>query len=276
MTRKIRNIMSVDLEDYYCDLEFEKWSQFEDRVVENTNKILDLFEKYDVKATFFTLGYIAEKFPELVKEIDQRGHEIASHSYSHQDIRKTSKDRFEEDIKKSINILEEITGEKVFGFRAPYFSIDKKSFWAMEILSKYFKYDSSIFPVKTPLYGIRNAPRNIYKPNLANPSIEDSKSNLIEIPMATHKIPIIGNVPIAGGFHLRFLPYFYIKYGLNKINENGNPFMFYIHPKDLDPNMPKIKEYGWHYYYNLNGATKKFKKVLEDFKFITVKEFLKI
>ena len=273
---KIKNIMSVDLEDFFCDLPFDEWSQYESRIIKNTNKILELFEKYEIKATFFTLGYIAEKFPDLIKEIDNRGHEIASHSYAHLDIRKTTKEEFENDLKKSLEILEKITGKKVLGFRAPYFSIDKKSFWAMEILSKYFKYDSSIFPVKTPLYGIRNAPRNIYKPNLTNPAIEDSKSNLIEIPMATHRIPIIGNIPIAGGFHLRFLPYFYIKYGLNKINKNGNSFIFYIHPKDLDPEMPRINEYGWHYYYNLNGATKKFKKILKDFEFITVRDFLKL
>ena len=273
---KIKNIMSVDLEDFFCDLPFDTWSKYESRVLKNTNKILELFEKYEIKATFFTLGYIAEKFPDLIKEIDNKGHEIASHSYAHLDIRKTTKEEFENDLKKSIEILEKIIGKKVFGFRAPYFSIDKKSFWAMEILSKYFKYDSSIFPVKTPLYGMRNAPRNIYKPNLANPAIEDSKSNLIEIPMATHRIPIIGNIPIAGGFYLRFLPYFYIKYGLNKINKNGNSFIFYIHPKDLDPEMPKINEYGWHYYYNLNGATKKFKKILENFEFISVRDFLKL
>ena len=273
---KIKNIMSVDLEDFFCDLPFDTWSKYESRVLKNTNKILELFEKYEIKATFFTLGYIAEKFPDLIKEIDNKGHEIASHSYAHLDIRKTTKEEFENDLKKSIEILEKIIGKKVFGFRAPYFSIDKKSFWAMEILSKYFKYDSSIFPVKTPLYGIRNAPRNIYKPNLANPAIEDSKSNLIEIPMATHRIPIIGNIPIAGGFYLRFLPYFYIKHGLNKINKNGNSFIFYIHPKDLDPEMPKINEYGWHYYYNLNGATKKFKKILENFEFISVRDFLKL
>jgi len=273
---KIKNIMSVDLEDFFCDLPFDTWSKYESRVLKNTNKILELFEKYEIKATFFTLGYIAEKFPDLIKEIDNKGHEIASHSYAHLDIRKTTKEEFENDLKKSIEILEKIIGKKVFGFRAPYFSIDKKSFWAMEILSKYFKYDSSIFPVKTPLYGIRNAPRNIYKPNITNPSVIDSKSNLIEIPMATHRIPIIGNIPIAGGFYLRFLPYFYIKYGLNKINKNGNSFIFYIHPKDLDPEMPKINEYGWHYYYNLNGATKKFKKILENFEFISVRDFLKL
>ena len=273
---KNKNIMSVDLEDFFCDLPFESWSKYESRVLKNTNKILDLFEKYQIKATFFTLGYIAEKFPDLIKKIDDKGHEIASHSYSHLDIRKTTEKDFENDIVKSIKILEEIIGKKVLGFRAPYFSIDKKSFWAMKILSKYFKYDSSIFPVKTPLYGIRNAPRNIYKPNLTNPSIEDVESELIEIPLATDRIPIIGNIPIAGGFHLRFLPYFYIKYGLNKINNNNNSFIFYIHPKDLDPEMPKINEYAWHYYYNLSGATKKFERILKDFEFCSVKDFLKL
>jgi polysaccharide deacetylase family protein (PEP-CTERM system associated) len=273
---KNKNIMSVDLEDFFCDLPFESWSKYESRVLKNTNKILDLFEKYQIKATFFTLGYIAEKFPDLIKKIDDRGHEIASHSYSHLDIRKTTEKDFENDIVKSIKILEEIIGKKVLGFRAPYFSIDKKSFWAMKILSKYFKYDSSIFPVKTPLYGIRNAPRNIYKPNLTNPSIEDVESELIEIPLATDRIPIIGNIPIAGGFHLRFLPYFYIKYGLNKINNSNNSFIFYIHPKDLDPEMPKINEYAWHYYYNLSGATKKFERILKDFEFCSVKDFLKL
>ena len=273
---KIKNMMSVDLEDYFCDLPFETWSHYQSRVLKNTEKILELFEKNNVKATFFTLGYIAEKFPDLIKEIDNRGHEIASHSYAHLDIRKVTKEKFEDDLKKSIDVLENITGKKILGFRAPYFSIDKKSFWAIEILSKYFKYDSSIFPVKTPLYGIKNAPRNIYKPNILNPKIEDSKSSLIEIPMATDRIPLIGNIPIAGGFYLRFLPYVYMKYGLKKINKNKNSFIFYIHPKDLDFGMPKIDEYTWHYYHNLKGSIKKFEKILNNFDFITIKEFLKI
>jgi polysaccharide deacetylase family protein (PEP-CTERM system associated) len=273
---KVKNMMSVDLEDYFCDLPFETWSHYQSRVLKNTEKILELFEKNNAKATFFTLGYIAEKFPDLIKEIDNRGHEIASHGYAHLDIRKVTKEKFEEDLKKSIDILENITGKKILGFRAPYFSIDKKSFWAMEILSKYFKYDSSIFPVKTPLYGIRNAPRNMYKPNILNPIIVDSKSSLIEIPMATDRIPFIGNIPIAGGFYLRFLPYFYMKYGLKKINKNKNSFIFYIHPKDLDFEMPKINEYTWHHYHNLKGSIEKFEKILNNFKFITIKEFLKI
>ena len=272
----MKNMMSVDLEDFFCDLPFEEWQQYENRVLKNTYKILDLFKKYDVKSTFFTLGYIGEKFPELVKEIDGMGHEIASHGYAHLDIRKITKNQFEEDLKKSINILEKIIGKKILGFRAPYFSIDKTSFWAMEVISKYLKYDSSIFPVKTPLYGVSNAPRNIYKPNLLDASMIDTNSNLIEIPMATYRIPIIGNIPIAGGFHLRFLPYFLIKRGLEKINNNSNSFIFYIHPKDLDPEMPKIDSYEWHYYYNLKGATKKFEKILEKFEFTSIKNYLKL
>lgn len=276
MNKKICNIMSVDLEDFYCDLPFDKWGLFEDRIQENTNRILDLFEENNVKATFFTLGYIGEKFPELIKKIDKKGHEIASHGYSHQDIRKMNKEQFEIDLKKSLNILESITGKEVLGFRAPFFSMDKNSFWAMEILSKYIKYDSSIFPVKTPLYGIPKAPRFIYRLNTSNPSVIDDKSELIEIPMATYRIPIIGNIPIAGGFHLRFFPYLFLKYGLNKINNENKAFMFYIHPKDLDQDMPKIKEYSWYYYYNLKNALKKFHRILKDFKFISAKEYLQL
>ena len=272
----VTNIMSVDLEDYYCDLPFSEWSKYESRIVENTGVVLDLFEKYRVKATFFVLGYIAEKFPELIKKISDLGHEIASHSYAHIDIRKVSREQFEEDFFKSINVLEKITGKKVVGFRAPFFSIEKKTFWVLEILSKYISYDSSIFPVRTPLYGIPKAPRFIYRPSLSNPIIEDKRGKLIEIPMATHRIPFVGNIPIAGGFYLRFLPYWYIKFGINRMNKHNNRAMMYIHPKDLDPKMPKIKEYNWYYYYNLKSAVKKFEKVLNDFKFTSVQKALAI
>ncbi|QLH07843.1 polysaccharide deacetylase [Nitrosopumilus ureiphilus] len=272
----MKNIMSVDLEDYYCDLPFSEWPKYESRIMRNTEMILDLFEKYDVKATFFVLGYIAEKFPDLVKKISELGHEIASHSYAHIDLRKVSKEQFEEDFLKSINILEKITGKKVEGFRAPFFSINKSNYWVFEILSKKISYDSSIFPVRTQLYGIPNAPRFVYKPSLKNIVNEDVKGEFIEIPMATHRIPVIGNIPIAGGFYLRFFPYWYMKLGIKKMNKQGNPAMIYIHPKDLDPEMPRIKEYNWYYYYNLKSAFKKFEKLLQDFKFGTVKDVLVI
>jgi len=272
----VTNIMSVDLEDYYCDLPFSEWSKYDSRVVENTEKILELFEKYNVNATFFVLGYIAEKFPELIKKISDLGHEISSHTYSHIDLRKVSKEEFKEDFFKSINILEKITGGKVEGFRAPFFSINKNNYWVFEILSKNLTYDSSIFPVKTQLYGIPKAPRTIYKPSLENIIEDDKHGKLIEIPMATHKIPLIGNVPIAGGFYLRLFPYWYMKWGIKKMNKKGNPAMLYIHPKDLDPEMPRIKEYNWYYYYNLKSASKKFESLLKDFKFGSVKKVLSI
>ena len=272
----VTNIMSVDLEDYYCDLPFSEWSKYNSRVVENTEKILKLFEKYNVNATFFVLGYIAEKFPELIKKISDLGHEISSHTYSHIDLRKVSKEEFKEDFFKSKNILEKITGKKIEGFRAPFFSINKNNYWVFEILSKNLTYDSSIFPVKTQLYGIPKAPRTIYKPSLENIIEENKQGKLIEIPMATHKIPLIGNIPIAGGFYLRLFPYWYMKWGIKKMNKKGNPAMLYIHPKDLDPEMPRIKEYNWYYYYNLKSASKKFENLLKDFKFGSVKRVLSI
>lgn len=272
----ITNIMSVDLEDYYCDLPFSEWSKYESRIIKNTERILTLFERYNVKATFFVLGYIAEKFPELVKKISELGHEIASHSYAHIDLRKVTKEQFEDDFFKSINILENITGKKVDGFRAPFFSINNNNYWIFEILSKKITYDSSVFPVRTQLYGIHNAPRFIYKPSLENIVNEDKNGKLIEIPMATHKIPLIGNIPIAGGFYLRFFPYWYMRLGIKKMNKNGNPAMIYIHPKDLDPEMPKIREYSWYYYYNLKSAANKFEKLLNDFKFTTAKDILSV
>jgi peptidoglycan-N-acetylglucosamine deacetylase len=271
--QKITNIMSVDLEDYYCDLKFEEWGKYDNRVQENTEKILALFEKYNVTATFFCLGYIAEKFPDLIMDIKKRGHEIASHSYAHIDLRKVSKEEFEKDLQKSINIIEKITGDKVKGFRAPFFSIDKNSFWAFEVLRKYVEYDSSIFPVKTHLYGVPNAPRHIYNPSKENPLKENKSEEMIEIPLATHKTPFIGNIPIAGGFYLRFFPYQYIKFGINKMNKKLLPAMIYIHPKDIDPNMPKIKEYSWHYYFNQKSAINKFEKLLKDFKFCSVEKY---
>ena len=235
-----------------------------------------MFNQNNVKATFFTLGYIAEKFPDLIHEIVEQGHEIGSHTYAHLDLRKNSKEVVTEDIKKSVKVLKDISGQEILGFRAPYFSINEKSFWVFDLLEELFVYDSSIFPVKTPLYGISNAPRTIYKPTVKNPITNNEDGKLIEIPAATHKFPIYGNVPIAGGFYLRFLPYFYIKYGIKSNHKNKNPVMMYIHPKDIDPQMPKIKGYNWYYYYNLKKSFSKFEQLLQDFKFSSVKNILKI
>lgn len=265
-------MMSVDLEDYYCDLPFSTWHLYESRVVKNTRFILNLFEKYKVTATFFTLGYIAEKHPELIEEVKSKGHEISSHGYSHTDLRKMTMESFESDLIKSLEILRKISGEKILGFRAPFFSINKQNFWVFDILKKYLKYDSSVFPVKTPLYGLPSAPRHTYKMSDKDPLKEDSESKFIEIPLATLHLPLIGNIPIAGGFHMRFLPYNLLKLGIKKLNKCGFPAMCYIHPRDIDPKIPRIQQYAWHYYWGLDHSYKKFESLLKNFKFSSVRE----
>lgn len=269
-----KNIMSVDLEDYFCDLPFSEWVSYESRIEETTDVILELFEKYNVTATFFSLGYIAEKFPHLIEKICSLGHEIASHGYSHLDLRKISKDDFESDLIKSIKILETISKEKVLGFRAPFFSVNSKNTWVFDILQKHVTYDSSIFPVRTPLYGISYAPRFIYKMKTQNPFEKNNDGTLLEIPPATFHFPIFGNIPIAGGFHWRFLPLFIIQMGIKKLNRDGYPAMCYIHPKDLDENMPRISQYGRQYYWGLKKSLKKFEFILKNFEFSSARDMI--
>lgn len=269
------NIMSVDLEDYFCDLPFEQWPKYKTRIEQTTLPILDIFEENNVKATFFVVGYFAEKFPNLIKTIHDKGHEIGTHTFSHIDLRKVSKNELENDLKKSISVLESLTGEKVLGFRAPFFSIDNTNTWVMEILKKYFSYDSSIFPVKTPLYGYSSAPRTIYHPSSQDIIKNDQDEFFVEIPPLTLRL-MNYNVPVAGGFYFRFLPYFLIKKGIENFNKKNQPAMFYIHPKDLDLEMPKIEEYSWHYYYGKNSIQQKFKKLVKNFNFTSAKNLLKL
>jgi polysaccharide deacetylase family protein (PEP-CTERM system associated) len=177
----MNNIMSVDLEDYYCDLPISIWDRHESRVVKATRTILSMFDKYKVNATFFTVGYIAEKHPELIEEVKSNGHEIASHGYSHHNVKKINREDFEADLVKSLEILRKTSGgQKIIGFRAPYFSVNKQNFWAFDVMRKYLRYDSSIFPVKF-LYGLPKAPRYIYRMSYSNPLKEDCDSSFTEI-----------------------------------------------------------------------------------------------
>ena len=271
---KIINILSVDFEDYFCDLPFVKWDEYENRIVETTPALLELFSKYNVKSTFFVVGYFAEKFPKLINEIQEGGHEIASHSFSHMDLRKASKIEIEKDLIKSFDVLENITGKKVIGFRAPFFSIDANNSWVLSFLRKHVKYDSSIFPIKSSFYGVPNAPRQIYHPSQENFLENDDDEELVEIPPLTNRILSCYNLPVAGGFYFRALPYFLISQGIKKFNHNNRPAMLYFHPKDLDENMPKIKEYSWHYYYGKRNILTKFEKLLGDFEFTSAQDFL--
>ena len=267
------NILTIDVEDYYQDTEFKNWKSYEDRVVQNTHKILNILSEANTKATFFVLGYVAEHFPELVETIKDEKHEIATHGYCHTPITQQTPSEFEEDLSKSIRILEKITGDRVMGYRARQFSVSEKTSWAIDILKKNgLEYDSSIFPVKTPLYGVPDAPLYPYHISSSNIKRDNPEEDFLELPLSVFRIPIVHkNIPIAGGFYLRFFPYLFIKHAIKIINKMNQPAIIYIHPWEFDPEQPRISDHKWYHYYRLSKTEQKFRKLLKDFKFTSVR-----
>jgi peptidoglycan-N-acetylglucosamine deacetylase len=263
--------MSVDLEDHYADLPFSTWEKYESKIVRPTRIILELFKKYNVEATFFILGYVADRHPALVEEIKSQGHEIASHGYSHTNVKKISRESFESDLLRSLDVLRKISGEKVLGFRAPYFSINKENLWAFDVIQKYVLYDSSIFPVKLH-YGLSEAPRHIYRMSDNNPLKEDPMSSFIEIPLTTLRLLGIGNVPIAGGFYVRVLPFQLLKIGIKKMNKSGFPAICYVHPGDFDTERSANSHYSRYYSMGVKGGIKKIEGLLKSFRFSTARD----
>lgn len=258
------------MEDHYCDLPFSTWDKYESQITRTTRTILELFNKYNVVATFFVLGYIATRHPALIEEVKSQGHEIASHGYSHTNIKTMSRESFESDLLKSLETLRRISGEKVLGFRAPYFSLNKKNLWAFDILKKYVLYDSSVFPVRFH-YGVSEAPRHTYRVSDNNPLIEDTNGKFIEIPLATLKLPVIGNIPIAGGFYIRVLPFELLKIGITKINKSGFPAMCYVHPGDFDAETTNLY-YSRYYSFGVKAGIKKIESLLKNFEFTSARE----
>lgn len=270
-------MLTIDVEDWYMDTDISLWPMYEDRIVKSTNRILELLDLSNTKATFFILGYVAEHFPELIEKIKQNGHEIASHGYSHKSILSQTPEEFEEDLSKSIKILENITGEKITGYRACQFSITRETSFALDILKKYgIKYDSSVFPIKTHLYGVPDAPLLPYYISSKDIIKDCTEKDLLEIPLSVYKVPILQkNIPVAGGFYFRFFPYWFISYALRSLNKQEKSFIFYIHPWELDHGQPKEEMLKWYHYYNLSKTDKKFEKLLSDFKFVPVREGIK-
>ena len=301
------NALTIDVEDYFQVhafsnvIKYENWDNYECRIEDNTWRILEILNELpqtsslksqnSVKATFFILGWIAERYPHLIKEISLQGHEIASHGYNHRLIYHQTKEEFKNDIRKSKAILEDITGIEIIGYRAPSYSITNKSQWAFEVLiEEGFKYDSSIFPIRHDFYGMPNAPRFPFIVSLnGNSSFEfsmldhDSRpalssKSIIEFPTST--IRILGqNFPISGGGYFRLFPFHFTKRGLMKINrEEKKPFIFYIHPWELDSGQPKIRGAGFkskfRHYDNLDKTEMRFKKLLRNFQFATIREVI--
>ena len=220
--KQLVNALTVDVEDYFQvsafadNVDISNWESMESRVVQNTQKTLDIFKSHNVKATFFVLGWVAERYPNLVRTIASDGHEIACHGYSHQLIYNQSPETFKEETIRAKGLLEEQIQAKVSGYRAASYSITNKSLWALDILAEAgFEYDSSIFPVHHDRYGIPDAPKFPYQ--LTTPA----GMNLVEFPLSTTNI--FGyDLPIAGGGYFRLYPYAFSKYGLNRINSKNS------------------------------------------------------
>ena len=271
---EIINAMSVDVEDYFQVSAFEKnivkkdWENLPQRVNRNTNIILDLFDQFEIKATFFTLGWVAERYPELVTRIVSCGHELACHGYEHIRVTEQTPDQFEKDITKTKTILEDISGREVNGYRAASYSIvQNNQEWAHRILHECgFKYSSSVYPVHHDLYGIPDAPRFMYEP-IKNIDFK-------EIPVTT--IRFTGkNYPCGGGGFFRFYPYFFSKWALKRVNDiDRQSGIFYFHPWEIDPDQPVQKDISlktrFRHYLNLKKMEARLVNLLQDFKWDTV------
>ncbi len=265
----IVNAMSVDVEDYFQVSAFEKytnksmWNRFEPRVEYNTNRILDLFEYAGIEATFFVLGWVAEKYPSLIKRIAAEGHEVASHGYEHIRVTNQTPDEFRLDIIKTKKILEDISGDEVKGYRAASYSICKDNLWALGLLEETgHKYSSSIYPIKHDLYGIPDAPRFAYRPN--------GDAGILEVPITTLEIGK-KRIPCGGGGFFRLYPYMVSKMAYQYINvRNQQSGIFYFHPWEIDPQQPKpfsrlSFKTKFRHYLNLDKTESRLKSLLEDF-----------
>lgn len=276
---QIKNAMTVDVEDYFQVSAFEpyvlkeQWDTLTHRVERNTNKILDLLDERSIKATFFTLGWVAERYPDLIKRIVSEGHELACHGYEHIRVTEQTPEQFRDDVAKAKKLLEEISGKEIKGYRAASYSIGASNLWALKVLQEEgFKYSSSIYPVKHDLYGMPNAPRFIYKP-IKN---QDFK----EIPITTVRLGD-KNFPCGGGGFFRFYPYALSKWAFNRVNNQENESgIFYFHPWEIDPEQPRqnglsLKTRTRHYL-NLHRMENRIKRLLTDFKWDTMENVFQI
>ena len=269
----MNNVLTIDVEDYFQvsalakSINRDDWDSIKPRVVENVNLLLDMFDSHNVKATHFVLGWVAERFPELIKEIDRRGHEIASHGYSHQLVYTQTPEVFEQETRDSKNLLEDIIGKPVLGYRAASYSITRKSLWALDILADLgFIYDSSIFPVVHDRYGIRGSP--VHPHVLETPA----KQRLVEYPLSTYRI-LGQTIPVAGGGYFRLYPYWLSRYFYRSLNKSSTPFVFYLHPWEVDPDQPKVKAgllSEFRHYNNLDKCQDRLSNLLTDFRFTTM------
>ena len=275
------NALTIDVEDYFHVSAFEDyissehWEGCEQRVADNTRRVLDLLEDFHFHGTFFILGWVAHRHPDLIRAIKAAGHEIACHGYGHQRILHQSPAAFRRDVAAAKALLEDIAGQPVLGYRAPSYSITPDTLWALDILiEEGFTYDSSIFPIAHDLYGFPGAyphPHRIRRPG----------GDILEFPPTTLRLGLLGKtfaVPIAGGGYLRLFPNWFIRWGLGRVNRrDAQPCLLYFHPWEIDPGQPRIAA-AWksrfRHYLNLDKTEKRLRKLFDNFAFAPMGDVL--
>ena len=273
------NVLTIDVEDWFCVEAFrdqfptDTWELQKTRILSNMVRVAELLDDYNVKATFFVLGWIAEKFPQVVEYLLSRGHEIGSHSYSHNLIYNMTPDEFKADTYRSLEVIKGKRDFPIIGYRAPSFSIRPEDKWVWEILAECgFKYDSSVFPVAHDIYGSPGAPR------FAHEIVISKGRTILEIPPST--IRIFGNnVGFGGGGYLRLFPCWFTSWAIRRINKQGFPAIIYFHPWEIDSNQPRQKgplKSRLRHYTNLKTTETKLIKILSKFRFGTMAEVFKL
>ncbi len=261
------NALTIDVEDYFQVSAFapyirrDEWDTRECRVEQNVERILSMLAERDVKATFFTLGWVAERYPQLVRRIVDGGHELASHGYGHERASDLSEAAFREDITRSKHLLEDLAGRPVLGYRAPSFSIGIGNLWAFDQLARAgYRYSSSIYPIKHDHYGMPDSPRFAYRVG----------AGLLEVPVSTVRMGK-RNLPSPGGGWFRLMPYALSRWMLNRVNhEDREAAVFYFHPWEIDPGQPRIAGINaktrFRHYVNISRTENRLRQLLQDFR----------
>lgn len=264
-----RNALTIDVEDYFHVsamapyIPRSEWDQCDCRIERNVERVLALLHRHGTHATFFTLGWVAERYPALVRDIVGQGHELASHGYGHQRASDLTPEAFREDIVRAKRLLEDVSGVRVMGYRAPSFSIGSENLWAFDCLAEAgYRYSSSIYPVRHDHYGMPDAPRFAHYPAAGR--------GLLELPPTTVRL-FNRNLPAAGGGYFRLLPYGLSRWCLNRVNTvDGKPCIFYFHPWEIDPGQPRQRGASvrsrFRHYVNLSAMERRLRALLKDFK----------
>lgn len=275
-----RHALSVDVEEHFQVLNFQRgipatrWSEHPSRVADNTRRILDALDRRETRATFFCLGWVAERHPDLVPEIAARGHEVGSHGWSHAPLTRLDEATLAEELLRSREILRAQSGQEVIGFRAPSFSVVPRTLWALDVLLDCgYRYDSSMFPTRHPDYGMPGvdlAPHRAETP---------SGRSICEFPMTVAPLPLGRKLPVSGGGYFRLFPLALTRWGLHRVERRQRPVVFYLHPWEVDPEQPDLRAHtsrlgAFRHYTGLRRTLPRLERLLQEFSFGTCEEVL--